>query len=690
MAFERSRVEINLDNFAYNIKQLKKTLPSNTHFMQVVKADAYGHGAIEIAKKSLQLGAVSLGVANFEEGALLRYQNIQAPILILSPSFVDEIRMILEYKLTPTISTYEFAEKFNCIVAKHGSDEKKRGPHFQPKIKVHIEVDTGMGRSGFHYKEAVANIKRIRNLSNIEIEGIFSHYSNSENDYEFTLLQNRRFDEICQSLDFPVKYLHIANSAGTVFQNSIKYNLANTNLSRLGLLSYGIYPHDSFREKIDLLPVMNFKSIVCRIKKVYKGDSVGYNRSFIASKDTIYAIVPIGYADGYDFLLSNKGEVLINDKLCQIIGRISMDMITVDITDYPDIKIGDGVTLINDGALKAENIVKRYNGLSYELLAQIGRRAKRYYRENGRIISASPLARREFVSHDFTDNKLNLVIESAINQRLQSKEIASLLYSEILKRFFADKDRDVHYRKNFRHKVVYKTLPDNYSISTKNNNTVLNQNQNELLTAKYFEVETTLSFEKILQQDYFYVACATRNKDLEKYFKRRDVEYRWFLDSNFSLTEDFFQVTKVSIDNLELQVTCNRNLPESGKTPGLTSDMIEEDASNEIGKNCLEIKCTHPKLKDLVGKEVKFFISTKTYYPRNSCQLPIYITELTKGVKIEFQYPEKLFTKIDVVAIFSGQNKYPQINKNHTNIVTVESEPGEWIFPNSGIVFTYF
>ena len=626
MAFERSWVEIDLDSFAHNLGQLITLLPSGTTFMQIVKADAYGHGAYEIALQSLKLGASYLGVANAEEGALLRYQNIECPILILSPSFPEELELIMENTLTPTVTTLDFAQALNDLAGSR-------------KIKVHLEIDTGMGRSGIRYDKALPLIDKIRSLPNLEIEGIFSHFSSSESDQEFTALQNERFQKIIESLSFPVKYIHIANSSAV-----ITCTQAYTNLVRIGLLSYGVYSDEILREKVVLRPVMSFKSVICQIKEAKKGETIGYNRTFLAERETRYAIIPVGYADGYDFLLSNRGKVFIREKLYPVIGRISMDMITVDVTDDQEIAVGDEVTLLNGGVLRSEKITGLYAGLSYELLCQIGRRARRYYRQNGTIVATSPLARREFVSHDFSDTKLNLIIESAISQRLQSKEIASLIYSEILRRFFVDKDQDIHYRKDFRHSISF--------IDPADRN-----------LENFYEVETKLTFTKVLQQEYFFVACANRYEDLEKYFRRRDVEYRWLLDNNFSLSDDFFQVTRVSINDLELTF------------------------SKEIRNGCMEIRCFHPELQHLVGKEVAFSISTRTYYPKNSHQLTIYITEITRGVQVSFSYPKEI-SEVEVINIFSGQSKYPTI-KRGIQSVEVSSAAEEWIFPNSGILFAY-
>ena len=627
MNFERSWVEINLDNFAYNLQQLKGLLRAKTEFMQIVKADAYGHGAYEIAKESTKQGATYLGVANSEEGILLRYQNITTPILILSPSYEDEIDQIIEYNLTPTITTLQFAREL---------DSKSNG---QP-IKVHIEIDTGMGRSGIRYDEANKIIPEIQSLTNLSIEGIFSHFCCSETDSDYNKLQSERFDKVVKELSFTPRYIHIANSSGV-----ITCNPEYTNLVRLGLLSYGVYPGNGLLDKIDIKAVMSFKSTVCQIKKANKGESIGYNRTYIAQDNIDYAIIPVGYADGYDYLLSNRGEVLVNGQYCPVIGKISMDMLTIDVSNVRNIKVGDEVTLLNSGLLSPQNVTAKYDGLSYELLCQIGRRAKRYYLSNGSTIATAPLARREFVSHDFSDSKLNLIIESAISQRLQSKEIASLLYSEILRRFFVDRDRDIHYRKNFCYKIEF-TKPK------------------EPMHKEFYEVETTLSFTKVLQQDHFFVACAHRLEDLQRYFRRRDVEYRWLLDSNFNLTEDFFSVSNVSINDLTL------------------------NHHSEISDGCMEIRCSHPMLSELVDKIVDFSISMKTYYPKASHQLSAYITEITQGVSVSFHYPEDEIKDVEVVNIFSGQQKYP-VTVRENGVISISTGEEEWIFPNSGIIFAY-
>ncbi|OQX71466.1 MAG: alanine racemase [Candidatus Cloacimonas sp. 4484_275] len=639
MKTERSWTEINLSNFEYNLRELKKFLPENVQMMQIVKADAYGHGAFEIAKKAQKFGINFFGVANAEEGSLLRYLGIDCPILILSPSLLSEIEIILENNLIPSVSTIDFAEALNFAANKR-----------KKKQKIHLNIDTGMGRSGIDFRVAAKTIEKIRKFSNLQIEGIFSHFSAAENDSEYTNLQATRFSDLLKNLSFKPKFIHISNSSGVVTFTSDFQNLV-----RIGLLSYGVYSDNRLKNQIDLKAVMTFKSRISQIKTAAKGDSIGYNRTFIASENMKYAILPVGYADGYDFLLSNKGKVLIRKKVCSVIGKVSMDMIAVDISDLKNPQVGEIATLLGEGneQIRAENIASLYGGSSYEILCQIGRRAKRYYYENGKVISSSPLLRRNFVSSDYSDKKLSGIIETAIEQRLQSKEIADLIYRDILKRFFIEKDREIYYRKNFVHTVKFSQVPEGY----------FSRQKGKISASDYFLVNTRLTFTKKLQNDYFLVACAKNEKLLEKYFLRRDVEYRWLLNDNFDLNKDFFAVTSVFVNDLELKTEL------------------------KISQGCIEIKCSHPYLKNLVGKEVDFSISTKTFYPQASHQLGIYLTEITRGVQIDFIF-DGLLRNVEAVPIFSGRLKFPQIEYKK-NSISVYSQNDEWIFPNSGVIFVY-
>jgi len=622
---ERSWVEIDLDAFRHNLLLLKSLLQPGQGFMQIVKADAYGHGAREIAEVALQEGAEYLGVANLEEGKLLRIQGITAPILILSPSLESEIPGIIEHNLVPSVSEISFAQALNEAAAGQ-------------ILKLHIKIDTGMHRSGILCPEALELHHQIKKLKHLSIEGVFSHFASAEQDDTFSTVQQQRFDTFLDSLPDHPKYVHLDNSAALVRGYG-----KSTNLVRLGILSFGINTMGEHPPVQDLKPVMTFKSIISQIKRIAQGESVGYNRDWHASEDTIYGIIPIGYADGYDFLLSNKGQVLCKNRLYPVIGRISMDMITVGLGSSSKVRPGDEVTLLGAGhpSIRAEQLAILYKGSPYELTCQIGRRARRYYFKNGELRHSTPLLRRDFVSSDFSDSKLNEIIESALAQRLQSEEIGELISREILRSFFFHKDKELHYRHNFVHVV-------NFIESSR---------------PGYYLAQTRLSYQKILSHGYFLIACAPTNEALRSYFLRADVEYRWLLDDSLMLDAEVFTVATVKVNGITLE-----------------TEIRHTDTS-------LEIRCSHPRLAELVGQSVGFEIATTTLYPTSAHQFSVFISELTQGVDISFSYPSALKT-VEPVLIFSGQDKNPEIIRAAQNI-RIRTKAQQWVFPLSGVVFSY-
>ncbi|MDY0152895.1 MAG: alanine racemase, partial [Candidatus Cloacimonas sp.] len=435
---DRSWVEVNLSAFRDNLSFLKSRMEPSQSFLMIVKADAYGHGAAEISRVAIECGAIYLGVANPEEGKLLRIQNCLAPILVLSPSLESEIATIIANKLCPSVSTYEFANSLN-----------KAAVLAQTIVPIHIKVDTGMHRSGAEQSEFNELFHKVAQLKHLYIEGIFSHFAAAESDNDFCHLQEQRFEALLNQLPIKPKYIHIANSNAVLNKNGNACNLV-----RLGILAYGV---NTSAHELPLQAVMTFKATLSQVKKIKQGETVGYNRTWIADRDGKYGIIPIGYADGYDFLLGNQAQVLLKGHLCKVIGRVSMDMITIELSDVPHAEVGDIAILMgaDEPAVRAESIASLYVGNPYELLCQVGRRAKRYYYEHDKLLHSAPLSRRDFVPDDFNDTKLNQIIESAIAQRLQSEEIGELIYKEILKSFFYNKDKDIHYRHNFHHEISF-------------------------------------------------------------------------------------------------------------------------------------------------------------------------------------------------------------------------------------------
>lgn len=625
MIIERSKTLIKTQNYKHNVEALMNLCHKGMCFMQIVKADAYGHGATEIAKLAIELGCTSLGVANAAEGVILRSAGIKADIILLSPSLINEIDTIIEYDLIPAIGNdIDFLNALNAKASK--------------KIKVHINIDTGMHRAGLNHKKAVDFINNFA-CNNLEIEGVFTHFSASEADKEFSLNQIKKFDDVIKKLKQKPKYIHVANSGGVIAGLNSQY----ANLVRLGIASFGVYTNKNQVQKISLKAVMEFKSVVSSINYAEAGSFIGYNQTYKVNKNTKYAILPIGYADGYDFMLSNKAKVFINNKLCDVVGRISMDMTAIDVTDIDKIKIGDEALLISDikSETRAENIVKSFGGSAYELLCQVGRRAKRFYSNQGKNYQVQPLSTREFIASHYSNDKLNNVIETAIEQRMNASELSQIIYSEVLKNMFVQADKDIAYRKNFEHVIRFFDSE----------------------TSEYFEVETEIYYKKVLKTPEFIVACANNPLELQKYFLNPKIEYRWLLESNFELNTNSFEVTSVKVNEHNLNINAQNN----GKV--------------------LSFKCKLDLLQNLVGKEVNYTIKTKTLYPKNSHQLAVYINEITKGVQVRFEYPKSI-KKVEVNPIFAGKNRYPKLSYNN-NAVTVLLEKNEWVFPQSGIVFSY-
>lgn len=634
----RSWIIVDLDNYRYNIKQFRKILSSETSIMQIVKADAYGHGSVEIAQTAQDLGIKWLGVANSDEGALLRLENITGKILILSPSLISEIDDILKYDLIPSVSRFQFTKELN---------EHARNSH--KSVPIHLNFDTGMGRAGFPWEKASEVIKQIKELEYVQIEGIFSHFAQSEkqND-QFTTTQYERLLEIkktLQELDVNPKYFHISNSAAAI--NYPQYNL---DFVRLGLSSYGVYTDKSLKSKIRLKPVMKFCSRISLIKHIQKNYSISYNRTFVTRKSMKVALIPIGYADGYNYLLSNKGKVIINNQFCPILGKVTMDMFVVDITNLSEASVGDTVTLLGcskEKSILAGELTASYEGLSYEMLCALGRRAKRIYVSERGEKKIEPISRRKFVANDFSDYKLEKIIHSSLNRRLNSNEIGSILYQELIKHLFTDDDKELIWKKDMNHSVKF--FPSDSSSHQ-----------------EFYKVKTKLNYKKKLTHSKFTIACATDPQNLEKYFLSKEIEYRWLLDPTIDL-KNSFQVDNVKINNIVL----DKRIIQNGN------------------KENLEIECYHEKkLDNLIGKEVDFCIDTTTYYPKTKHQLTIYLSELTKGIFLELDYSRVDIDDVEIVSIFAGKEKYPTEIKKDDRII-IKSKMAEWFFPHSGVVFVW-
>lgn len=365
--------EINLDNLAFNFRSVKRFVGAHLGYLAVVKADGYGHGAVRCARKLEQAGIDWFGVALPEEGLELRENSITKPILCLGSFWAGQENLLLENDLTPVIYRLDIAEKFN----RAAKDKKKIAD-------VHIKIDTGMGRIGVRFDEVQEFAESLKRLTNLRVEGMMTHFATADNlgENDFTNEQIKCFDkavEIFEEKGFRPVYKDLANSPAAVAHRNSRGNLV-----RIGGILYGlgddVLPREI--EKPQLKPVLSLHTRIAHLKKVPKGETLGYSRTFTTEKNSLIATIPIGYQDGLTRRLSNKGRVLINGNFAPMVGRISMDWTILDVTDIPNVEINDEVILIgeqNEKKITAEELARLTETISYEITCGIDRRVTRIY-----------------------------------------------------------------------------------------------------------------------------------------------------------------------------------------------------------------------------------------------------------------------------------------------------------------------
>ena len=364
-----SWAEINLNALEYNFKQIKHLIKKDTKVLVAVKANAYGHGAVPVAKRLKRLGVDYLGVASVDEGIELRKARISTPILVFVTALSREVKDLVKYRLTSTVCSLELAKALDREAFRQST-----------KACVHIKIDTGMGRLGIWHRESLDFIKKLVSLKNLNLEGIYTHFPSADSDKRFTNQQIEYFNDLISKLDslsIHIPLRHAANSMATV-----SYRHAHLNLVRPGLMIYGLYPVPELRNRIRLKPVLSLKSKIVFLKKVPAGRSISYGRTHITAHPTVIATLPIGYADGYNRVLSNKSLVLVESKRVPVVGRICMDQTMIDVGSIPDAKIGQEVVLIGRqgrNRISAEELAKIARTISYEIVCQISSRIPRLY-----------------------------------------------------------------------------------------------------------------------------------------------------------------------------------------------------------------------------------------------------------------------------------------------------------------------
>lgn len=368
---KRTWAEVSMDRLAHNYHNLRALTPYGTKFLGLVKADAYGHGAVPVGKKLEELGADYLGVACLDEAIELREAGIKAPIMILGCTPTVYASDLVKYNITQACYDLQCAKELSSEAVKAGGE-----------ITVHIQCDTGMTRLGFlcHEETMEQSAKEIYeavNLPGLKAEGIFTHFSDSDGSEEYTMMQFGRFLDIIEkvkALGYEFAIRHCANSAATLL-----YPATYLDMIRPGIVLFGHLPDANMDPDLcDLVPVLELKSRVATVRTVPAGTPVSYGRTNTTQRETRLAVIPVGYGDGYCRGFSNKITVMINGQKAPVFGRICMDMCMVDVTDIPDVKEGDTAILYGDGQ-PVEVGAGIMNTISYELLCVMAKRIHRIY-----------------------------------------------------------------------------------------------------------------------------------------------------------------------------------------------------------------------------------------------------------------------------------------------------------------------
>lgn len=375
MRRERAWVEIDLGALAHNVQQMKRLLSPRAELMAVVKADAYGHGAVTIARTVLQHGADWLGVATIPEGIELREAGIKAPILLLgATNSMEPVRAIAQWQLQPTLCTPKQA-----LIFSEALDEV---------LPVHLKIDTGMSRLGTDWQEAAEFVQLVGRLPQLQVASLYSHLATADDpDPTIMRLQQARFQTAIaqvKAIGMTPPRLHLANSAAALVDANLHYDLVRT-----GLALYGLYPAPHLRQAIDLKPVMQVKARVTQVKTIQPGTGVSYGHHYVADREIVMAVVGIGYADGIHRNLSNRMTALVRGQRVPQIGAITMDQLMLDVSAVPTIQEGEVVTLLGQAGkeqISADDWAEMLGTISWEILCSFKHRLPRVAVENAAML----------------------------------------------------------------------------------------------------------------------------------------------------------------------------------------------------------------------------------------------------------------------------------------------------------------
>jgi len=410
-------VEVDLDRFSANLRAVRAlvergepgadgpaTGPSRG-ILLVVKADAYGHGAVEMAEAAEAEGIACLGVATLHEGIQLRQAGCRLPIVALSPLLPSEIREAVAHELDPSVCDLDFARALSAEAVRTGR-----------AVRCHVEVDTGMGRTGVHEREAEGFLATLTALPGLRLASLFTHFPDADaEELTFASDQVRRFRTLVARLaarGIRPPRLHAANSAGTLNLPGERFDWV-----RVGLLAYGHDPPVA-RTKLDLRPVMSFKSRLVQVRDLPAGVPISYGRTYVTERPMRIGVVAVGYGHGYSWLLSNRGQMLVGGRRVPIVGRVTMDLTMLDLTTVPEARVGDDVVLFGDQhgeVLPLEEIAAGSQTLPYEIMCTIGKRVTRIYVRGGRPVKLTSLV----------GERAEWVAQAADHFRLRAEAVAA-------------------------------------------------------------------------------------------------------------------------------------------------------------------------------------------------------------------------------------------------------------------------
>ncbi|SIN94559.1 alanine racemase [Carnobacterium alterfunditum] len=376
-SFRETWVEIALDNLEHNIKSFKKMIPPETALMAVVKADAYGHGSKEVAQTAIDAGATYLAVAFLDEALVLRKAGFSIPILVFGYNSLDKetIEAAIDNDITLTI----YSEEAVASIQKRAEEKMK-------VCRIHLKVDSGMNRIGVRTADEALQIIASITSDYLILEGIFTHFADADAIHStFVYDQFNHFMEIVSSIQkegYVIPLKHCCNTAAT-----IAFPEMHLDMVRVGIGIYGLYPEEHLRDKIELKPVMTFKTKPFLIKEVPAGQSISYGRTYTTTKDSIIATIPVGYADGFSRALSNKGHVTLNGHKAPIVGRVCMDQTMVDLTEIDSVafNLSEEIVLFGDpstNCISIGEVAKQMGTINYEVACLIGARVPRVYTTN--------------------------------------------------------------------------------------------------------------------------------------------------------------------------------------------------------------------------------------------------------------------------------------------------------------------